>query len=464
MLLYSQTAEFRAIKTITSSNIPEEIRSQWLGQLGKEFFHYEPCLRAYQRIDTLARKRFSIIGFKALIEDPSLDEDMRDILANMSERPCKNKRAWRETFEILDRYRKIRIIYHAASETLSRMEESEVDIDTLMEENAKALAKAHSKGAEEEFILTFGKNKTSDGVIEDILNGKIIPRIPTGIKEYDDRSGGFPESGVIIIAATTSGGKSTVAMNVSKHMYLANNLSVLRVTLEMQELQETQRLFSHLTKIPLRKFTQNKLTMADKALIKRKYKAFTDHGEKHDIAYSTLSPKGGMTMDDVLRTAKPFGYKVLVVDYIGLLDGTDGEDQWRALNAAARVAKNYSRETGTLVILLAQLDDTTDKLRYARGIKEHADVMWQWNYTKPEQRESRLIPVIVSKDRDAELYAFDLAERFDIMTVLSGESAPEEDSTKDDVENDDAQKPRKGKKKKRPVDEEEYDNTPNALA
>ena len=138
MLLYSQTAEFRAIKTITSSNIPEEIRSQWLGQLGKEFFHYEPCLRAYQRIDTLARKRFSIIGFKALIEDPSLDEDMRDILANMSERPCKNKRAWRETFEILDRYRKIRIIYHAESETLSRMEESEVDIDTLVEENAKA--------------------------------------------------------------------------------------------------------------------------------------------------------------------------------------------------------------------------------------------------------------------------------------------------------------------------------------
>lgn len=458
MLLYSQTAELRAIVTLTSPKIPEPVRSAWLGQLSKEFFHFEVCARAFDRIERLARKRFRIISFKSLIEDPSLDEDMRDILANVSERPALKKSQRKETFETLDKYRKIRILYNAAKSTLESMEEAEVEVDDILQSNAIALAKANAKGADEEFFLNFGAHDSSEGILQDILNGKIIPRIPTGIKEYDERSGGWPTSGVIIIAATTSGGKSTVAMNVCKNMYLLNNLSVLRITLEMQELQETQRLFSHLTGIPLRRFTQNKLTVADKALVKRKWVEFKAHGKKHGLDYSTHSPKGGMTIDDALRAAKPFGHKVLCIDYIGLLDGTDGEDQWRALNAAARVAKNYARETSSLVILLAQLDDTTDKLRYAKGIKEHADVMWQWNYTKPEQRESRIIPVVVSKDRDAELYTFDLGERFDTMTVTSGGSTPPE------PEEDEDTKPQKGKKGKKKSKYDEEEDGKDALA
>lgn len=451
MLLYSQSAELRAIVTLTTNKIPEHVRSAWLGQLSKEFFHFEACARAFQRIERLARKRFRIISFKSLIEDPSLDEDMRDILSTVREKPAIKKSQRRETFETLDKYRKIRILYNSAKNTLEQMEEAEVDIDDLLQTNATAIAKANTKGAEEEFFLNFGTHDTSEGVITDILNGKVVPRIPTGIRSYDERSGGWPASGVVIIAATTSGGKSTVAMNICKNMYLLNNLSVLRITLEMQELQETQRLFSHLTGIPLKRFTQNKLTVADKALIKRKHKAFVEHGKKHGITYTTNSPRGGMTMDDALRAAKPFGHKILCIDYIGLLDGTDGDDQWKALNAAARVAKNYTRETGSLVILLAQLDDVTEKLRYARGIKEHADVMWQWNYTKPEQRESRLIPVVISKDRDAELYTFDLAERFDIMTVNS-DTSPAPTSTEED---DDKPKKSKGAKGKSKYDDDD---------
>jgi hypothetical protein len=148
------------------------------------------------------------------------------------------------------------------------------------------------------------------------------------------------------------------------------------------------------------------------------------HGKKHGINYTTHSPKGNLSMDDCLRLAKPFGYKVIVIDYVGLLEEDSGSDQWKSLMDAARVAKNYTRETGTLVILLAQLDDEKEKLRYSKGMKEHADVLWQWNYAKPEQRELRIIPMEVSKDRDGELMRFELAERFDIMSAFNmGDSA-----------------------------------------
>lgn len=472
MLLYSQSAELRAIRTLTSPKIDESVRSTWLGQLSKDFFHFEPCQRAFERIDKLAKKRFRIISFKALIEDPSLDEDMRDVLANTDEKPAIKKRHRKETLETLDNYRKIRILYYAAKSTLEAMGETEVDVDSLLEEHAQQLARANMKGAAEEFFLNFGAHDTSDVIINDILAGKVNPRIKSGFAEYDERSGGLPENGVMIIAATTSGGKSTIAMIISKIMYLLNKMSVLRITLEMQELQETQRLMSNLTGIPLRRFTQNKLTMPDKALVKRKHKEYVDHGKKHGITYTTISPKGQMTIDDALRMAKPFGHKVIVIDYLGLLDGMDGDDQWKGLNAAARTAKNYSRETGALVILLAQLDDATDKLRYSRGIKEHADVMWQWNYSKPEMREARVIPIQVSKDRDAELYTFDVGERFDVMNVTSNGTTEGKVHKPEDEDNEDQptkkggkgkgkgkdKEGKKGKKKKRIIREDEDDD------
>src|SRR5690606_38146418 len=460
MQLHSDSAELRALLSITNERIKEDKRTLWLGKLNAEMFHSPIYKRIFERVDKLARKRFTIVSFKSLLEDPTLDEDMRAMLKTTREKPCRNSKAWRETLETLSHYRKLRLLYFAAANVLDKMEESAVDMEALVSSLSGALSRVNSTSGEEEFFLHFGANDTSEAVVDSILNNEVIPRIKTGFRDYDERSGGFPESGVVILAATTSGGKSTLAMNICRYMYMENNLSTFRVTLEMQDLQETQRLLSHLTKIPLKKFTQAKLTVTDKALIKKKYNEFRAHGKKHGINYTTFSPKANMTMDSTIRTAKPFGYKVLVVDYVGLLDD-EGKDQWRALMDAARVAKNYSRETGALVILLAQLDDDSDKLRYSRGMKEHADVLWQWNYTKPEQRELRILPVVVAKDRDAELYSFELEERYDVMTASNIGESENTLAYEDDEEKGDETPKRKKKKSKQLHD---TDDGPPALS
>ena len=443
MQLFSPTAELRAILTITAKNIPESKRSLYLGKMNKEMFHNPVCRRAFERIDKIAKKRFKIISWKGLLEDPSLDEDLRDLLSQTKEKPCSKNSQVNETIETLHHYRKIRTVYDISMHALKQMEQPSIDIDKLLGEVASTLGKAQSNAADEEFFLHFGVSDTGDEVMAKIMNGDTMPRIKTGFKEYDDKNGGFPDNGVVIIAATTSGGKSTVAMNICRYMYQVNCLSTFRVTLEMQELQETQRLLSHLTGIPMERFAKGTLTPGDKKTIKKHMSAFRKHGKDKGINYTTWSPKGGQSMEDVLRMAKPFGYKVIVVDYIGLLEG-DGDDQWKSLLDAAGAAKNYTRQTGTLVILLAQLDDEKDKLRYSKGMKEHADTVWQWNYTKPEQREMRRIPVHVVKDRDGPLMTFDLEERFDIMSAYTvgednnhGSSTEYEEETRLSYDDDD---------------------------
>lgn len=453
MQIHSQTAELRALLTITSEKIDEEKRTLWLGKLSKELFYSPPCRMAFERIDTLAKKRFKIVSFKSLLEDPSLNEDIRDILSRAREKPCVKKAQRDETLETLEEFRKIRIMHEACMKTIESLNEPQVDTEALLMDLSTAVSRANTTRADEDFFLHFGAQSNNEDIVEAICRNETMPRITTGYTEYDKTNGGFPTMGVIILAGTTSGGKSTIAMNICRHMYLVNNLSTFRITLEMQEIQETQRLMSHLTGIPLKRFSQAKLNADDKRKIRDAKKRMDAHGKKHGINYTTHSPKGNLSMDDCLRLAKPFGYKVIVIDYVGLLEEEEGSDQWKSLMNAARTAKNFTRETGTLVILLAQLDDEKEKLRYSKGMKEHADVLWQWNYAKPEQRELKIIPMEVSKDRDGELMRFELAERFDIMSAFNMDDAQAGGGGNLDFEESDAPEEKRKKKKSKKSDD-----------
>lgn len=449
-LLYDQDSELRCIKTLTDESIPTGVRSTLLGKLGKDHFYNAPTLAAFKRIDTLARKRFEIVDVNSLVADPVIDEDLRDILKSQLRKckPCKSKKQISSLLDVLERYRKIRTVYAIAQDSFEELEKSEVDIDSLLNKVTTAVSRANASLVDEEFFLNFGQNDTSSGIVEKILTKQAEARIKTGYTEYDKRNGGLPESGVMIIAATTSGGKSTLAMNLGCALYKKAKRSVLRISLEMSDEQETRRLASHLTRIPFNKFKNGNLSPSEKSKVRKTFEDFREHGATHNIAYTTVSPKKGMTADDVFRMVKPYHYKIVMIDYIGLLEGMNHDDQWFNLSSIAATSKRFSRETGCLVVILAQLDDTSEKLRYSRGIKEHADTLWQWNYSKPEQRELRILPVRVEKDRDGEVFNFELAERYDIMTADNMPDAPEEsdDYNTDDVDSD---KPKsKGKKKK----------------
>ena len=65
---------------------------------------------------------------------------------------------------------------------------------------------------------------------------------------------------------------------------------------------------------------------------------------------------------------------MLGIDYVSLLDGVDEKDQWKALSAIVRQCKLFSAENHCLVIALDQLDSDDDRIRYSKGMLEHAYV------------------------------------------------------------------------------------------
>ena len=433
MLLYSQEAELRCIKTLANPKIPEAIRSTLLGRLDKSHFHFPPCIAAYNRISTIARKRTELIDIEDLLDDPSLEEDFRDLIRDSDVKPCKNNKQIRLLIERLNEYRKIRIVYDIANDAIDKLDSDNVDIEKLLNRITEKIVSANSDTYEDEKIISHGANNNSEDVVHDTLNTVSEVLLKTGFTEFDNKAGGLPEEGVMIIAATTSGGKSAVLMNLLINLYLLCKKKVVRLSLEMGDRQETQRLLSNISGIPLWKFKQNKLSMKEKKLIKAKHAEFVAFGVKNKCSYNTWSPKRPMQFDEAMRWIKPYQFEVVGVDYISLFEGVDVDNQWRILSGIAAQGKRYSRINKCLVILLCQLDDDTDKLRYSKGVKEHADVMWRWNYSKDEQRELRTLPIKQDKCRDGELFPFELAERFDIMRV---ENINESDAYGSDEEDD----------------------------
>lgn len=454
MRLYSQNAEFTAIRALSNTKSPL-VSGYLFSTLDTSWFHTEPCKAAFARLRSVAKQRGEILSFSELCEDPLLDEDLRDALRESEAKRCRDIDDAKRVQEILARYRKTRIAYEAAKSVIDQLQDSSVDPDKVLNQLADGLLAARAKGDRvSTLVRNIGHEANSKGVMRKILTSEAPPLYKTGFVEYDERTGGLPTEGVMLLAATTSGGKSTVLMNLLVNIFQINMVDVMNVSLEMQEHKLVTRHGAMLTGIEMSKFKNRTATEEEIAAAEAAWLRLHRFGRKHGIKYGYMCPTENLNMTQLLLTLKPLGYKVIGIDYVGLLEGMSEDDQWRKLSEAVREAKIYSSANNCLVIILAQLDDASDKLRYSKGMLEHVDTAWFWNYAKPEIRELRRLPIGIKKERDGELYNFELGEEFHIMRVVNPEEAASSDFKRDQEE------ATKGKKKRTDDEERVVDGRP----
>lgn len=434
MKLFSQVAELSVIKTIASagdknskqgviSKTAVDAASYLLASVDASHFHYAPALAAYERIMLMARKRAIVMRYSDLIEDLSINEEYRDILAEYRKKPVSGIANATALFDTLCKYRKARILYYAAKETLEQLKSTEIDVDKVLDDVANRITEARTQSSDTDLVLTVGKDANDEGLglVDEALSEEDDILIKTGYSEFDRKNGGLPAEGVMLIAATSSGGKSTLRMNLLSNIYKLNMIDVSTISFEQNAKKETRRHLSFLTGIPFWKFTRKALSAEEKKQCRIAWKKFHRYGEKHGCKYALMCPTRGLTMAQTLMLVRPYGFKVIAIDYISLLDGVEEGKEAMVLKAIVREAKIFSGHNKCLIILLAQLDSDTSNIRYSRGMLEDSDNVWIWNYTAAEDRDRHRLPVKQKKARDGELFDFELEERFDVMQILNPE-------------------------------------------
>jgi hypothetical protein len=446
MKLFSQHSEMKALKCITrgskkskgdgyTSEAGLDAGAYLLASLDESFFHYEPCKVAFARIMVILKKRSQVMSYDDLCEDPSINEEYREVLKQYTKKASLTLEGAKNLVDTLSKYRKARLVYFAAKHALEVLKGNELDVDKLLDSMSNRIAEARTASTDKDPIYILGKDSNSMDLLDEALSPEDDLLYKTGFKEFDDKVGGLPSEGVVILAGTTSGGKSTMRMNLLSRMYKLNKIDVSTVSFEMNAKKESRRLLSFLTKIPLWKFTRKKLTEADREKCAKAWKKFQKFGEKNDCRYALLCPTRGLTLQQTFMIFKPYGFKVIGIDYVSLLEGVAIENQALMLKALAREAKIFSAENHCLVILLAQADSDDGRVRYSKGMLEDADNVWLWNYSRPEDRERKIIPIGQVKGRDQEVFNFELEEAFEVMSISDTEAylnrvSDSEDNTK----------------------------------
>ena len=237
------------------------------------------------------------------------------------------------------------------------------------------------------------------------MNQEDLSFIPTGIKAYDDRNGGFFYSSLVTLGATTGGGKSMVSLNMNMNMSMYAQEDTAFVPLEMSRAECTARMLSRLTKIPHLKILLKKLTESEILKIKRVYKKYRHLLEEQETRCDLFKPDQDLTIEEVLMSLKPFGYRVITIDYISLLKGVDGDDAWQKLGQAARYSKIYAENNNCVVILLCQVSQE-GVVRYARSIAEHSSNSWIWTPSQDDTDEELELLVKQVKGRNQDRFHF----------------------------------------------------------
>ena len=426
MKLYNPILEATLLRSICTMDAVSAGRI--LAQIGESSFYDEASLDAYRFIKSESLSSGSIPSWADITVNPNLSESSREFLIGTESKRVKNKSQLDRLLDSALRYEKYRSLYFMANNVIEQVSSDKPDLDEIMLDVDTTVAelKTDVRGVKEQ-IAVIGKGNNTVQLVEDRLNGDTIRTIPTGFRAFDENNGGLPLGEAVLMAGPTGGGKTAI-IAIQMLLNMSRFAPSILVPLEMTQGQTMDRILSNLSKVPIHKFTSGKLTEDDKIKVRKCYKKFAKELKELESNYNIWDPGCDVSMTEVLYSLLPFNYEVYVIDYIGLLKGLSGDDQVRQLGAAVREAKIFAKNTGKLVIILAQLNED-NKVKYSRAMVEHVSNCWIWEYNQAS-RESGIVTMVPIKSRNQDPTPFDLAVDFSIMRA--GDATEADFQTKED--------------------------------
>lgn len=410
--LVSTNTELQVLRTLCSRN--RKLAGLLLAKVDETYFHNNESVAAYQRIRTTITKSGDPPTWPSLLEDPSLDEGVREYLGEASVR-LKTEAEAASAVKILHKYRQLRGLFRIGEDLLDKLQAKQVDTSTLIERVSDSLANLRVSRSMKDIALHIGKGNNSMEAVKNLLYDTSEETfIPTGFKDFDSKNGGFFLESLVTLGGSSGAGKSAMASQMCK-FWASIGIRVVLVPLEMSKNEQTARLLANIAKVDIRKILLKKLSQDERDMIYAKFRRFAKKCAKLGGRYTIYKPEEDMAIEEILPVASTYGPQVIIIDYISLLKGVDGDDQWRKLGQVARYCKIYAANHNLIIVLLAQVGED-GRIRYSQAIKEHSNSSWIFVATK-ESRENKVINVEQLKGRNAELFPFSLHADLSTMTV-----------------------------------------------
>lgn len=318
--------------------------------------------------------------------------------------------------KIVQRKGTLRKLIGATAEiTASAYGEAE-DIDLLMDTAEQKLFGVSQKYLKQNFIpITQVLHETFDRIDELHKERGKLRGVPTGFSDLDHLLGGLQKSDLVILAARPSMGKTSMALDIMRHVGVTEKVPVGIFSLEMSKDQLVDRLLAAEANVDLWKMRTGRLS---------------DEGPDNDFerighAMGRLSD-APIFIDDsassnimelrtkARRLQAEHDLGLLVVDYLQLMEGRNTENRVQEVSEISRALKSLARELNVPVLALSQLSRAVESrnppipqlsdLRESGSIEQDADVVMfiyrEEQYKGKDAKRPNITDVFIKKHRN----------------------------------------------------------------
>ena len=221
--------------------------------------------------------------------------------------------------------------------------------------------------------------------------GKIMRGVPTGFTSLDNKLSGLQKSDLIVLAARPSLGKTSLALDIARHVAVKEKIPVGIFSLEMSSDQLSDRFVAAHSAVDLWKIrtgmnlkkTEDRDGDSD---IKRIIDAINAISEAPIFIDDTPSPDIIQMRTMARRLQSQHGLGLIIVDYLQLMRGRGRTDnRVEIVSEISRSLKGLARELSVPVLALSQLSRATEMrgdqpprlsdLRESGSIEQDADVV-----------------------------------------------------------------------------------------
>ena len=252
----------------------------------------------------------------------------------------------------------------------------ENDIVDVVDEAKRQIDEVFPENGEDVYTLEDAIRGVYENINRNMRGDGYLTGYPMGFKEFDRRSGGLQTSDLIVVAADTSTGKTSLAIKIAMNC----GCPVAFYSMEMKKEQIAARMISIETGIPANEILYSRI-LSDKIL---KIDKGVSRICKKPVFFDDRSNSG---IDSILRSIHSlksrYGIKGAIIDYLQILNvnmkGTNKEQQ---MANVARLLKNTAKDLDIWIIALSQLNRDKDnpvpslaRLRDSGQIAEAADTV-----------------------------------------------------------------------------------------
>ncbi|MBQ8987598.1 MAG: replicative DNA helicase [Lachnospiraceae bacterium] len=248
-----------------------------------------------------------------------------------------------------------------------------------------------------------------------------VTGLSTGFTDLDNRTAGFQNSDLILIAARPSMGKTALVLNIAQHIVLKENRCAAIFSLEMSKEQLTNRLFSMESHVDAQKIRTGELTEQEWADL---IESAGNIGESKLIIDDTPAITVQEMRSKCRKYKMEFGLEIIIIDYLQLMSGSgkSGDSRQQEISDISRSLKALARELNVPVVALSQLSRAVESrpnhrpmlsdLRESGAIEQDADVVmfiYRDDYYNPDSEKKGVAEIIIAKQRNGPIGTVELS-------------------------------------------------------